>query len=171
MTPNPDAPVQQKSWLGRNWMWLLPVGCLVPVLCCGTFGASIFFGVSRVIHGSDAFTQGLSRANENDEVKALLGSPLSPGVMVTGKLENNVADFDAAIKGPKGDGSLHVEARQGGGVVTFKALEVRAQGKVINLLTPRGPPPRGDDGQPAEDDDVDDGEDAEAGDDAPTKPE
>lgn len=171
MTPNPDAPVQQQSWFGRNWKWLVPVGCLVPVLCCGTFGASVFFGVTRVIQGSGAFREGLTRASANEDVKALLGTPLEPGMTVQGSLNNGVANFDAAIKGPKGDGTLHVEAREGGGAVTFQALEVRAQGKVIDLLKrPAGPPPRGDDGQPADSDDVDDGEDADDGDDAPTTP-
>lgn len=166
----PDAPVQQKSWLGRNWKWLLPVGCLLPILCCGTFGASIYFGVTKVIQGSDAFKQGLTRASENADVQELLGTPLSPGMTVQGSLNNGVANFDSAIKGPKGEGTLHVEGREGGGAVTFTALEVRANGKVINLLRPPGPPRRGADGQP-ENDDVNDGEDADDGDDAPTKPE
>ena len=172
MTPNPDAPVQQQSWFGRNWKWLVPVGCLVPVLCCGTFGATVFFGVTKAIQSSTAFHEGLTRASANGEVQALLGTPLEPGMTVTGSLNNGVSNFDAAIKGPKGEGTLHVEGREGGGAVTFTALEVRAQGKVIDLLArPPGPPARGDDGQPVDaDDDVDDGEDGEAGDDAPTKP-
>ena len=81
-----------------------------------------------------------------------------------------VITFD--LRGGQAEDDIAVEGREGGGAVTFTALEVRAQGKVIDLLArPPGPPARGDDGQPVDPDDVDDGEDADDGDDAPTKPE
>lgn len=35
MTPQP--PPAQQSWFGRNWKWLVGLGCLGSLLCCGGF--------------------------------------------------------------------------------------------------------------------------------------
>jgi hypothetical protein len=27
---------QAQGWFAKNWKWLIPVGCVVPLLCCGS---------------------------------------------------------------------------------------------------------------------------------------
>lgn len=49
MTPNPEGPMQQPSWFSRNWKWLLPVGCVLPMMCCGVFGLGAYLAVSKII--------------------------------------------------------------------------------------------------------------------------
>ena len=40
-----DQAMPQKSWFGRNWKWVVPVGCLTPILVCGGFFTLIFGAV------------------------------------------------------------------------------------------------------------------------------
>ncbi len=41
---------QQKSWFGRNWRWVLPVGGCLTVILLFVFGiGALFFGVSVTI--------------------------------------------------------------------------------------------------------------------------
>jgi len=146
MTPNANVapPAQQPGWFARNWKWLLPVGCLVPLLCCGTFGAVTYLGVSKVIEGSVAFKTGLDKASANPDVIAALGSPLKTGLGVTGSINetngNGVADFSMPIEGPKGKGTLVVKGRGTGNTWTYERLEVQVGGKTIDLMAQEEPP-------------------------------
>lgn len=156
MTPNPAAPpAQQPSWFSRNWKWLVPVGCGLPLLCCLTFGAVTYFGVSKVIQGSPVFATALAKASSNPEVQAALGTPLAPGLGLNGGIEEkngrSSADFSIPLEGPKGKGTLVVKATGSGGDWTFQVLEISAGGKTIDLLADDRPAPRRqpvDDGPP-----------------------
>ncbi len=140
MTPNANVhpPMQQPGWFSRNWKWLVPVGCLLPVMCCGGFGAVTYFGVSKMIAGSPVFITALSKASANPDVTAALGTPLAPGFGVSGSMnETNgkgTADFSIPLEGPKGKGTMKVVARGTGGKWDFDVLEVEAGGKRIDLL-------------------------------------
>ena len=137
---NPPAPPpDQRSWFGRNWKWLVPVGCLAPIiLCCGFFSV-IWFTVTGVIKSSDAYTQAVAAARANEEVKALLGEPISEGMMPTGNISINDAHGDAdlsiSISGPKGSATLHAVATKDAGKWTFSKLEVvpAGEGQKIDL--------------------------------------
>lgn len=114
MTPQPDAPVQQQSWFTRNWKWVIPLGCLVPMLCCGSFITATYFGISSMIEHSVAFKDAMTLAGSNSEVENTLGTPLKAGMGVTGTIKENngtgMADFRVPLSGPKGKGTLHVVA-------------------------------------------------------------
>lgn len=145
MTPQPDGPpMAQKSWFGRNWKWLLPVGCGTPLLCCLSFAAVTYFTVTKVIGASPVFAQALQRANDNPEVKAALGTPVTPGFGLQGSMnETNgegTADVTAPLEGPKGKGTMHLRATGRGGRWTFQQLDVEAGGKTISLLEAEAPP-------------------------------
>ena len=44
---------KQKSWFGRNWPWIIPVGGCLTVILFFVFGiGAIFFGVSKVMKNS-----------------------------------------------------------------------------------------------------------------------
>lgn len=150
MTPNANAepPMQQPGWFSRNWKWLVPVGCLVPMMCCGIFGAGTYFAASKMIESSGAFAEAFSKASQNEEVTAALGAPIAPGFGMSGEIKQNnntgTADFTVPLKGSKASGRMHVVARQSGGVWKFQTIEVEANGKTINVLAGSGskePPP------------------------------
>jgi len=163
MRPNldPQAPMQpQGSWFSRNWKWLVPVGCLVPLLCCGgTFGVAMFTGAT-MLKGSPALAQALEKASRNAEVTAALGTPLTPGMSMNFSMKEtngaSSAKFSVPLTGPKGSGNMQVDARGNGGVWTFQRLEVEAGGKIIDVLAgekaDEPPPPDEDDLPPDEQD-------------------
>ena len=139
MTPSPNAPAAQKSWFKQNLKWLIPVGCVVPVLCCGVFGAVTFVGVSAAIRNSSVYAESLARASANEEVKGALGTPITPGFVLQGSIEetNGVgeADLEIPLEGPRKAATLYVVAKkQAGGPWEYTRLEVDLRIKRIDLL-------------------------------------
>jgi hypothetical protein len=138
MNPNPNAPLQQPNWFSRNWKWLVPVGCLVPLTCCGVFGIGTYLGVSKIIESSGAYVGAMAQVNANPEVDAALGTPVTPGLGMSGEVneKNGVgsADFTAPIEGPKGKGSLRVVGTGKDGQWSYSTIEVTVNGKTIDVL-------------------------------------
>ena len=138
MNPNPEAPVQQKGWFSRNWKWLLPVGCLTPLLCCGSFAGVTYFGVTKMIESSGAYTEAMQKVNQSPEVAALIGTPVTSGIGISGEMNDKngegTANFTVPLKGKKGNGSLHVVARSSGGKWEFSRIDVSAHEKTIDVL-------------------------------------
>jgi hypothetical protein len=133
----------QKSWLGRNWKWLVPVGCLgvvgLSVAFCGGILAIIFTSM----RSSWAFTEGLELARRNPAVVAELGEPIEAGWLVTGSINvsgpSGNAELAIPISGPKGAGTRYVVARKKAGDWTFEQAQVviESTGERIDLLKPR----------------------------------
>lgn len=165
MRPNldPQAPMQpQGSWFSRNWKWLVPVGCLVPLVCCGGIGGVAYFAASTMIKGSPAFAEAFAKASQNAEVKEALGTPLTPGFGMSGEMKetngNGKANFNVPLSGPKGSGSLHVVGRSSAGVWKFERIEVETGGKTIDVLAAEKadePPPPDEDELPPDEQDGD----------------
>ena len=138
MNPNPEQPLQQPGWFSRNWKWLLPVGCFVPLMCCGVFGLGTYLTVSKVIESSPAYVEAFSKANQNPEVTAALGTPITPGFGISGSInqknDTGTADFNVPLKGTKGEGSMHVVGYSNGGAWVFSRIDVTVGGKTIDVL-------------------------------------
>jgi hypothetical protein len=133
MVHSPEAP--RRSWLGRNWKWLVPLGCLTPILAC----AGIFIGVMSALKSTDAYSDPVDRATANEEVKAALGEPIKTGFWVNGSVEitgaSGKSDLAIPISGPKGSGTLYVKANRNAGKWEYSTLEVAPDsGPRINLL-------------------------------------
>jgi hypothetical protein len=157
MTPQGQvgAPAQQPGWFSRNWKWLLGVGCLGMVTCCGLFGAVTWFTAQKVIQGSPVFAEAIAKANSNPDVTAALGHPVTPGGMVQGEVKDSggtgSASLTLPIEGPKGKGTLYVEATKSGNEWKFTSLKADVGGPQVDLLAqpprkmllPGGAPPAG----------------------------
>ncbi len=154
MNPQPMQPgqhlqqAQEPSWFSRNWKWLLALGCLVPTLCCGGFGLVTWFGVQKVIKEGPVYAESLAKAVIHPEVAKALGEPVKPGGMVSGNVSDNGGSGTASLKvpleGPKGKGTLYVEASKSAGQWNYTKMEVElADGKRIDLLAgaPQGQGP------------------------------
>jgi hypothetical protein len=154
MNPNPNAPVQQPNWFSRNWKWLVPVGCLVPLTCCGVFSIGTYLGVSKIIQSSGAYVGALAEVNANPEVQATIGTPVVPGMGMQGSVkeegQGGSADFTVPIEGNKGKGELHVVAKRSNGQWNYTTIEVTAGGKTIDVLKSAQPEDQPD--VPPEDD-------------------
>ncbi|NJN68336.1 MAG: hypothetical protein HC884_17310 [Chloroflexaceae bacterium] len=131
---------KSKGWFGRNWKWCLPVGCLgvtVPIIACI---ALVFFGVFGALKSSEVYLAALERAQQDPRVTSELGTPIEPGMMVSGSISfdgsSGNADLSIPLTGPNNSGTLHVVAEKRGETWNYSVMEVTVEGKMepINLL-------------------------------------
>jgi hypothetical protein len=129
-----------KSWLDRNWKWALPTGCLAVVLAVLVFVGVVVLVATTAMKHADAFTEAVARAKANAAVTAVLGEPIEVGWLVSGSVDvqnaSGNAELSIPLSGPKGRGTLHVQATKSGGRWDFGSLwlEVRGSKQVVNLL-------------------------------------
>ena len=133
--------VQQKSWFSRNWLWVVPVsGCLIIILLL-VFGiGAAIFGVSKILTGNEPYEYAMDLAKTDERVLTILGDPISSdGIMqgsITIKNSEGNADFKIPIKGPEGEGFVHVVAVKYDGEWDYEELYViiKETKEKINLL-------------------------------------
>jgi hypothetical protein len=146
MSDVPETP--RRSWFGRNWIWVLPVGCLGPiVLCCGG-PALIIHIVMGTLKSSDVYKEAIAKAQNSPAVIKALGQPVQPSYWVGGNFQvsndSGNADLTTLLTGPNGTGSLHVVGTKNAGKWTYSTMEVQvlnnpAQGP-IDLLQANNEP-------------------------------
>src|SRR5262245_47138900 len=122
-----DQTIPQGGWWSRNWKWLVPVGCLSLLATCGCcIGGSILFTFNS-IKASHAYQEAVAKAKADPDVQAAIGKPVEAGWMVqfNASVQNDETVTRARIplSGPKGEGSLHVVARERGKELHFEQLD------------------------------------------------
>ena|SRR6266404_8442323 len=143
--PSPISPVHRPNWFSRNWKWALPGGCLIVLLVGVAFVAAAFFLALGMMKQSDAYKIAVDRAQQDQAVIDALGSPINAGNFVSGSSHVEGPSGDAKlsipITGPKGKGTLYVEAAKSAGVWQFTTLVVKTEktGEQINLNQPPRP--------------------------------
>ncbi len=133
--------VKQKSWFGRNWLWVLPVsGCLTIIVLLVLGAGALFFGVNKVLTSSEPYQVALDRAFENTEVKQLLGEPLETTGIMNGNISTSnrggEVDLSIPIKGPKGEANIVISGDKIDGEWVYEELYViiKESKERINLL-------------------------------------
>ncbi len=126
-----DSPTR-RSWWSRNWKWLVPVGCLVPILVCGGLIALIFGLLNTAIKSSEPYQHALAQARAHPDVIKLLGQPIEPGRIATGNihLNNDAGDADLylTLNGPNRSAIVHVMATKVGGVWNYSMITLTPHG-------------------------------------------
>lgn len=129
-------PKQRKSWLGRNWIWLL-----VALFVCGiVFVLGIFSLIIGAMRGSDVAKEAVARAQSNALVAQRLGAPISEGWFVGGSINVSTgsgdADLSVPISGPKGKGTVYVKAEKTAGRWDYSLMQAAIEGSAerIDLL-------------------------------------
>ena len=116
--PPSGIPPQRQSWWSRNWKWFLPAGCL------------IIFGSMKQ---ADVYKQALARAQGDPVVTQKLGSPIKPGMWLSGNININGPSGDAKIaipiSGPKASGTVYVEATKSAGKWNYSLMQVAVDGE------------------------------------------
>lgn len=142
----PYQPQQQKGCWGRNWKWLVPTGCFGLIVLVVAVAAAIFFFAMSAVKSSEVYRRALEKARNDQAVIALLGQPVSDGLLVQGSIETTLrgeghAKFQVPLSGPKNSGTLYVVALKvrdlyGDDEWHFETLEVEVTGQPgrINLL-------------------------------------
>jgi hypothetical protein len=132
-----QIPVQRKSWLGRNWKWLLLVSFLVMVC----IGLGIFALIMSWMRSSDVALEAVARAQANPAVAQRLGGRIEEGWLTSGSINvgtggSGDADLAVPISGPKGNGTVYVMARRIAGVWNYSQMiaGIESTGEKIDLL-------------------------------------
>jgi len=134
---SPLGPGQRKSWLGRNWKWLLLVSFLVMVC----FGLGIFALIMSWMRSSDVALEAVARAQANPAVAQKLGGRIEEGWLTSGSINvgtggSGDANLAVPISGPKGNGTVYVTARRIAGVWNYSEMVagIESTGEKIDLL-------------------------------------
>jgi len=125
--------IENKSWWNKNWKWIIPV--------LGIFLISIFtisttdigentFDIVKAYADPDLIETAVSKAQENDEVKELLGTLEQVDKMA--KLEGSVkysnndtyVDISVRVKGSKGKGRMRILAERNGETWEYKKIVI-----------------------------------------------
>jgi cytochrome oxidase complex assembly protein 1 len=122
-----DQP-RERSWWGRNWKWVVPLGCLTPFLlvggCVATFAILIFASLKN----SEAYNKSFEAVCASKEVQSELGSPIRPAFLVSGGIYVNTlgghAQVSYDVSGPKGAATVYVIADKKDGEWTFRSIKV-----------------------------------------------
>jgi hypothetical protein len=136
---NPSEP-KPKNWWGRNWPWVIPIGCLTPIILAVGTVVLIFSTITGFVKSSNVYQRAFSTAKTDPEVIAALGSPIQENGIVSGNLNvdnaSGEADLTIPISGPKGNGSIFVKASKSENKWTYSrmAVEVNNSGQEIDLL-------------------------------------
>ena len=123
----------------RNWARAGVAVFLAFIL----FGAAVFYGVTALMKGTDAYKISMKQVKASPEVVAALGQPISAGWVVTGNTRlsgsSGTADLSIPISGPKGEGRVLSQATKVGGTWIIHLLVVRIDGvaKPIILINER----------------------------------
>lgn len=141
-----QQPQQPKGWWERNWKWLVPAGCLTIILAFGAFVALIIFAVFGSLKLSAVYKEALARAAASEEVRAVLGSPVEAGFLVSGQIKTSgpsgSADLSFPISGPKGSATVYAVAHRRAGRWNFSTLEVEVEGSATHINLLAQPPPQ-----------------------------
>jgi len=140
----------QRSWWSRNWFWVVPVGCLTPlVICCGVPGL-FFAGLFSSLKSSEPYAVALERANGDGRVLVELGQPVTGDFLVFGSIKKHVGvqngvstaeetiNLSIPVSGPKGSGTIEVVATKAGGKRIYSKiiLIVPSRTAPLDLLAP-----------------------------------
>jgi TonB family protein len=130
---------QQKGCLGRNWKWMLPVGCLSLILVGVAVIGGIFLIAMSALKSSDVYKGALERARSNPEAVAALGEPIKDGWLVQGNVnftgQSGTANLQIPVSGPKKSGTIQARATYEGSAWMYERLDLVVEsGETISLL-------------------------------------
>jgi len=108
------GPVPRKSWLGRNWKWLLLASLLVMVC----FGLGIFALIMSWMRSSDVALEAVARAQADPAVAQKLGGRIEEGWFTSGSINvgtggSGDANLSVPISGPKRHRLCHCAKNRG----------------------------------------------------------
>lgn len=137
---------QKKSFWSNPWLWT-GVGCCggciaIPLILMAMFGGGIFymFGKSGA---TDLKAATVEQAKADPRVIEALGEPIDTGWLGESNVSINngktIVRLGVPLEGPKGNGTLHVDAEKTDDGWNFQRLEVEIDGSGETFeLTPPG---------------------------------
>ncbi len=143
--PVPAPP--KVNWFARHWKLVIALaigGCFLLAAAICVF----VVGILSILGNSDACKLAVARAQKNPAVIERLGNPIERGRFVGGNVNvqsggTGNAQLSIPLHGPKGEGTLYVEAKKRSGVWSFQTLQFSQKGDAtpLDLLTETAKPP------------------------------
>jgi TonB family protein len=135
----PPAAQQPKGCLGRNWKWMVPVGCLGLILGVVALVVGIFFVAMSAMKSSEVYQGALKAAQAHPAAVERLGEPIKDGWFVKGNIKLNAAggsaNLEIPVSGPKKTGTLLVRAVSPDGSWMYERLDLAVEGgETVSLL-------------------------------------
>jgi|tagenome__1003787_1003787.scaffolds.fasta_scaffold20566294_2 hypothetical protein len=128
----PGMPLRP-NWWTRNWKWFVPVGCLTIILLVAAFVGAVGLIIFGSMRQSDAYKQALAKAQSDPVVAQSLGTPIKPGMWVTGNINvtgpGGEANIAIPISGPKRSGTIYVEGTKRAGKWNYSLMQVAVEGE------------------------------------------
>jgi hypothetical protein len=113
--------------------WLAVIGLM----------AAIFFSIVAAFRSSDVYRLGIARLESNPEAVRLLGTPIETG-FPTGNFNVNGPDGEARlaipVHGPRGSGTVFIEATKSMGVWRFEHIQLQVDGHAERIDLESGRP-------------------------------
>ncbi|UXM95635.1 cytochrome c oxidase assembly factor 1 family protein [Bartonella sp. HY329] len=120
---------KKRGWLRRNLKWVLPISIVGGI---AVFVSILFFTITGFMRSADAYQVGVAAAQKNAAVIELIGEPMQPASYFTGSVSvsnsNGNADIAISIKGPKGSGTIYVEAEKKFDVWNYSSIKFHPDG-------------------------------------------
>ena len=121
-----------KNWWGRNWKWVVPVGCLGLTLAVVGFVAAVVLVAMSAVKSTEVYREAYRRARTDPKVVELRGEPVKNGWFCKGTVRTSggdgFSDFEFPIEGPKNSGTVYAQAGKVNGEWEFRSLEVSVKG-------------------------------------------
>ena len=105
--PPPGMPSQRPSWWSRNWKWFVPAGCLTIILLFVAFMGGIVMIAFGSMKQADVYKEAVARAQSDPLVVQKLGSPIEPGMFLSGNINVNGTSGEAKLSYPRPEGQRH----------------------------------------------------------------
>lgn len=118
---------KQKSWFGRNWIWVVPVGGCLTLILLIVFGiGALFFGVKKAFEESTPYTYAFEQIENHPVINEVIGDSFNVEGLPQGNVtfSNDDGEFDMKINisGSKGKGTLIIKADKEDGQWTYRDL-------------------------------------------------
>lgn len=138
-----DKP--RKNWWGRNWLWVVPTGCLTAIVVVVAIPVLLVVLVFGFLKSNNAYTGSLAIVEADAAVQSALGMPIEAGWLVSGSINvsggSGDADLSYDVAGPQGRATVYVTAQRQAGTWQYDSLRVHlhADDRELDLLAPAGP--------------------------------
>ncbi|NIJ78495.1 hypothetical protein FHT08_003629 [Xanthomonas campestris] len=142
--------LQSPNVWSRHWKWIVPgIGVALFLLLALAIGGLLSV-VAATLKSSDVYRDALRIARADARVTRALGTPVEDAFLPSGSIrytgQAGDARFSVDLHGPRGEGSLQVDATRRHGQWRYQTLTFASgQADPINLVAdPQAPPqPRG----------------------------
>ncbi|WP_207759674.1 cytochrome c oxidase assembly factor Coa1 family protein [Xanthomonas prunicola] len=145
--PASPQPQRAHDFWSRHWRWVVPgIGVVLFVLLALVIGALICV-ISAAVKSSDVYRDALQIARTDARVVRLLGTPITEAFLPNGSVRysgpTGEAHFSVGLQGPRGEGSVQVDATRRHGRWTYQTLTFAGiDGDPIDVLPAIASPPQ-----------------------------